>query len=128
MPPKARYTFKFRFYFESTNRILKNNPRIHRFKICVDAETNVLVSVYQDSQKQKDCGTLQLSYGLDQSDQIYHINCGVRGDMIKFSKNTQVNVVLYEVVIVGLGKDSYCMLIYQCWLTGWQIGIWKKGQ
>ena len=107
MPPKARYTFKFRFYFESTNRILKNNPRIHRFKICVDAETNVLVSVYQDSQKQKDCGTLQLSYGLEQSDQIYHIDCGAGGDMIKFSKDSGLgNLVVYEVVTVGPGKES----------------------
>ena len=63
----------------------------------------MLVSVYKDSLKQKECGTLQLTYGLEQSDQIYHINCGARGDMIKFSK-TSGNLVLYEVIIVGPGE------------------------
>ena len=74
--------------------------QMYRFKSCADAETNVLVSVYQDSVKQKDCGTLLLTYGLDQSDQIYHINCGARGDMIKFSK-TSINLIVFEVVTLG---------------------------
>ena len=72
-----------------------------RFKICVDSETNVRVSVYQDSVIQKDCG---LTYGLEQSDQINHISCGAGGDMIKLSKNSG-NIVVYEVVIVGPGKS-----------------------
>ena len=63
----------------------------------------MLVSVNKDSVKQKECGTLQLTYGLEQSDQIYHISCGARGDMVKFSK-TSGNIVLYEVVIVGPGN------------------------
>ena len=63
----------------------------------------MLVSVYQDSVIQKECGTLQLTYGLEQSDQINHINCGARGDMIKLSKNSG-NIVVYEVVIVRPGK------------------------
>ena len=62
----------------------------------------MLVSVYSDSVKQKECGTLELTYGLEQSDQIYNTNCGAKGDMIKFSKYSG-NIVLYEVVISGGG-------------------------
>ena len=63
---------------------------MYRFKACANFESNVLVSLYQDSVKQKECGTLQLTYGLEQSDQIYHINCGARGDMIKFKKIREI--------------------------------------
>ena len=59
--------------------------------------------MYQGSRIQKDCGLLQLTYGLEQSDQIYNINCGAGGDMIKFSKNSG-NIVVYEVVISGSGR------------------------
>ena len=65
----------------------------------------MLVSVYSDSVKQKECGTLELTYGLEQSDQIYNINCGAKGDMIKFNKYSG-NIVLYEVVISGSGKGK----------------------
>ena len=61
------------------------------------------LSVYEGSLKHE-CGALQLSYGLEQSDQIYHIRCGAKGDMIKFSK-TSGNLVIYEVVLAGTGKD-----------------------
>ena len=47
--------------------------------------------------------TAELTYGLEQSDQIYNINCGAGGDMIKFSKNSG-NIVVYEVVISGSGR------------------------
>ena len=42
-----------------------------RFRKCVRIDNNVDVSVYQGEVKQKSCGTLELSNGLEQSDQIY---------------------------------------------------------
>ena len=61
------------------------------------------ISVHRGSAKKKECGTLELTYGLEQSDQIYHMNCGAKGDTMKFRKYSG-NIVLYEVVISGSGR------------------------
>ena len=76
----------------------------NQFKICVDNDKNVDVSVYQGEVKQKSCGTLKLTYGLEQSDQIYTLLCNAEGDTVKFSKNTG-NIAVLEVVIAGKGND-----------------------
>ena len=73
------------------------------FKLCVDKDNNVDVSVYQGEVKQKSCGTLQLTYELDQSDQIYTLICNTEGDTVKLSKTTG-NIAVYEVVVVSTGN------------------------
>ena len=72
-----------------------------RFKQCVDEGSGVDVSVYQEDEKQKSCGTLQLTYGLEQSDQIYTLICNTKGDTVKLSKSTGI-IVVYEVVAVSV--------------------------
>ena len=74
------------------------------YRGCVDNENNVDVSVYQGEVKQKSCGTLQLTYALEQSDQIYTLICNTEGDTVKFSKNTG-KIVVTEVVLIGTGKQ-----------------------
>ena len=69
----------------------------------MDNENNVDVSVYQGEVKQKSCGTLQLTYGLDQSDQIYTLICNVHGDNVKLSKSND-EIAVFEVVVIGTGK------------------------
>ena len=69
------------------------------FRACVDAENNVDVSVYQGDVKQKSCGTLQLIYALEQSDQIYTLLCNTEGDTVKLSKNTG-NIAVFEIVVI----------------------------
>ena len=76
------------------------------FKACVDLENNVDVSVYQGDMKQKSCGTLQLTYALEQSDQIYTLICNTEGDTVKLSKDTG-NIVVSEVVMISTGKLKY---------------------
>ena len=71
------------------------------FKKCVDENTDVEVSVYQERVKQKSCGTLQLTYGLEQSDQIYTMMCDSVGDTVRLSKLGRVTV--FEVAITGRG-------------------------
>jgi hypothetical protein len=71
-----------------------------RFKKCVDDNNNVDVSVYQGDVKQKSCGTLKLTYGLEQSDQIYTLICNTEGDTVKLSKDTG-NIAVFEVVIIA---------------------------
>jgi hypothetical protein len=73
------------------------------FKECVDRNTDVDVSVYQGNVKQKSCGTLQLSYRLEQLDQIYTLICNVMGDKVRLSK-TSGKIAVYEVVVTGTGK------------------------
>ena len=76
---------------------------LNAFKGCVDTDNNVDVSVYQGDLKQKSCGTLQLTYGLEQSDQIYTILCNAQGDIVKLSKNTG-NIAFFEVVVISTGR------------------------
>ena len=72
------------------------------FKECVNAHNNVDVSVYQGEVKQKSCGTLQLTYGLEQADQIYTLICNTEGDTVKLSKSTG-HIVVYEVATISTG-------------------------
>ena len=73
------------------------------FRNCVNADTNVDVSVYEGEEKQKSCGTLQLTYGLKQSDQIYTLLCNTAGDTVKFSKSAG-GISLCEVTVTNLGR------------------------
>ena len=75
------------------------------FRECVDADNNADVSVYQGQVQQKSCGTLQLTYGLEQADQIYTLLCNTEGDTVKLSKTTGV-LVVFEVVVTGTGKSK----------------------
>ena len=69
---------------------------------CVNHANNVDVSVYQETVKQHTCGTLQLTYGLKQSDQIYTLLCNVKGDTVKLSKAKDV-IVVGEVAVTSKG-------------------------
>ena len=71
------------------------------FKKCVDENTGVEVSVHRGDVKQKSCGTLQLTYRLEQSDQVYTMTCESVGDTVKLSKLGGVTV--FEVAITGRG-------------------------
>ena len=72
------------------------------FKECVDQDNNVDVSVYQGDVKQKSCGTLKLTYALDQSDQIYTLLCDAKGDIVQLSKSTG-RIVVGEIVVSSRG-------------------------
>ena len=73
------------------------------YKSCIDDQNNVDVSVYHGEVQQKSCGTLQLTYGLEQSDQIYTLICNVEGDSVKLSKTTTGHIFVSEVVLIGTG-------------------------
>lgn len=71
----------------------------------MDGENNVDVSVYQGDKKQGSCGTLKFSYGLEQSDQIYTLQCRIGGDIVKLSKpKDSGNLVVHEIVVVASGS------------------------
>ena len=84
------------------------NPNNHcaksedNFRGCVDSDNNVDVSVYQGEVKQKSCGTLQLTYGLERPDQIYTLFCNTKGDAVKLSKSTGY-IVVYELAVTKKG-------------------------
>ena len=77
---------------------------VSNFKACMDTDDNVDVSVYQGDVKQKSCGTLQLTYGLKQSDQIYTLICNTEGDTVKLSKSNGA-IVVFEVIVTGKGEN-----------------------
>ena len=74
----------------------------------MDLDNNVDVSVYQGEVKQKSCGTLQLTYGLEQSDQIYTLICNSNGDTVKLSKSTKtIAVSEVLVLVISSGKTKF---------------------
>ena len=76
------------------------------FKKCVDKANNVDVSVYQGETLQKSCGTLQLTHGLEQSDQIYTLLCNTEGDNLKLSKSSGKIRVAEIAVTTTIGEIS----------------------
>ena len=67
------------------------------------------VSVYQGDVKQKSCGTLKLTQGLKQSDQIYSLICSAEGDTVRLSKS-QGNIAVSEIAVINTSK----LLILLC--------------
>ena len=86
------------------------------FATCVAHNSNVDVSVYQGEVKQKSCGTLLLSSGLEQSDQIYTLVCNIGGDTVILSKSTYV-IAVCEIVVIGTIIPgityAYCYMWFQ---------------
>ena len=78
---------------------------VANFRACIDEENNVDVSAYQGDTKHKSCGTLQLTSGLEQSDQIYTLLCNTEGDTVKLSKTTG-RIAVFEVAIIGKGEST----------------------
>ena len=101
------YYWFFNDWFDPAANCVESQAR---FRICVDNYNNVDVSVYQGEVKQKSCGTVQLTYGLEQSDQIYTLLCNVNGDTVKLSKNTGV-IAFYEVVTISNGRYIYIIYV-----------------
>ena len=78
---------------------------VANFKACVNDENTVDVSVYKGNVRQKSCGTLQLTYGLEQSDQIYTLLCNTDGDTVKLSKSSG-KIFVGEVVVINVNKGK----------------------
>ena len=60
------------------------------------------VLVYQGETEKKSCGVLQLTYGLEQSDQIYTFFCDTDGDSLVLRKR-QGPIAVYEIAVIGEG-------------------------
>ena len=75
------------------------------FRYCINNDNNVDVSVYQGEVQQKSCGTLQLTDGLEQSDQIYTLFCNTEGDTVKLSKDKGL-VVVYEIGVLKVDEGK----------------------
>ena len=95
----------YRFYTNWYNPGGYCQETLANFKTCLNDDGNVDVSVYQGETKQKSCGTLQLTYGLEQSDQIYTLLCNTEGDIVKLSRNSRV-IVVCEVAVTTTGTSS----------------------
>ena len=80
------------------------------FRGCVNHHNNVDVSVYQGEVKKKSCGTLQLTYGLKQSDQIYTLICNAEGDTVILSKTSGV-IAVYEVAVMSTGTVNNSFIL-----------------
>ena len=103
---------RFFTYWYDVNHCGKSEEN---FKKCIDQGNNVDVSVYQGNVKRKSCGTLQLTYGLEQSDQIYTLRCNSKGDSVTLSKSASSSysyIAVCEVVVIKQGLLSFLFLAY----------------
>ena len=94
-----------RFYTNWYNSAQACAKSEETFRGCTDGQTNVDVSVYQGDVKLKSCGTLQLTYRLEQSDQIYTLLCDAYGDTVILSKSSG-QLYVFEVVVNR--RCKYC--------------------
>ena len=104
--------FMINWFSTGSNCLLSED----HFKNCVDTDRNgadIDVSVYQGEVKQKSCGTLKLTYGLEQSDQIYTLLCNVDGDTVKLSKKDG-DIRVYDMAVTSKCKNPYikCSIIF----------------
>ena len=98
------YIFYTNWYDHNSNWCARSEAN---FRTCVDGDTNVDVSVYQGEVKQKSCGTLQLTYGLEQSDQIYTLICKTKGDSVFLNKEASEGlnlITVTEIAVTTTGK------------------------
>ena len=81
------------------------------FKNCKKTQEGLEVSVLQEGDKQKSCGTIELSLGLKQSDQIYTFDCaGTKGNAVMLTKtpvHSNTFLPLWEVVIFRVVPGKY---------------------
>jgi hypothetical protein len=110
---KIYYGFYTNWYKDAGNWCTE---KVQHFINCVNSENNVDVAVYQRKVKQKSCGTLKLTSGLEQSDQIYTLICNTEGDTVKLSKDTG-RIAVFELVVTGIGRST----IRQSWERGVRI-------
>jgi hypothetical protein len=89
----------FNYWYDATYWCVRSEAN---FRVCVDLHNNVDVSVHKGEVKQKSCGTLKLTYGLEQSDQIKTLTCNIEGDTVKLSKNTG-HIAVCEVAVTSTG-------------------------
>ena len=94
----------YRFYTNWYNHKSRCAESVEQFKACVDADNNADVSVFQGEVKQKSCGTLQLTYGLEQSDQIYTLICNTKGNTVLLSK-TGDSLMISEILVTKSGRQ-----------------------
>ena len=73
------------------------------YQECKDGHNNVDIAVHQGDELQATCGTLQLTYALNQADQIYTFICSTDGDTVLLSK-TADHLSVYEIVVTSTGN------------------------
>ena len=67
---------------------------------CITEHSNVLVSVFSNGSSKKLCGTLHLSPGLTQNDQIYTILCHSEGDAVRLHKFSASGRIVFADIVV----------------------------
>ena len=107
---QAHFIHKIKLYYKFyTDWFRPDNgcvETIEKWERCVNQDTDIDVSVYQGGLEMKYCGRIELTYGLEQSDQIYTLVCNEEGDAIVFSK-TSGDLMIFEVVVVRKGLFAF---------------------
>ena len=110
---KVQKLYKIVIYFKFyTDWFMPNATCVsdeNAWKTCVDKINNVNVAVYESGVLKKSCGTLQLTYGLEQSDQIYTLVCNDGGNELLLSKAFG-DLKIWEIVVIGKGGYNVDMI------------------
>ena len=72
---------------------------------CLPKENNTRVTVRRNGNEVGECGVMTLNSDLTQEKQIYDFSCGgVVGDEIYLVKESGLRLIVFEMVITGIGK------------------------
>ena len=100
------YHHFFTDWYDPTGGCVKSDSN---YRVCKDRQGDVDIAVYQGDEKQGDCGTLKLTYGLEQADQIYSFTCNAEGDTVLLSKAANPggsNILVYEITVTTLTGNN----------------------
>ena len=93
------YQYFYTNWYDPDNWCVQSESNYHT---CKDTQNHVDLAVYQGDELQATCGTLELTGGLEQTDQIYTFICSAEGDTVLLSK-TDGAISVYEIVVTGRG-------------------------
>ena len=86
-----------------------------KFRTCQDADSEVEIEVYLGDTLQGGCGTLDLTYQLEQENQIYTFTCWLEGDMVKLSRNASNlgNIAVAEIVVTAYPQCKIIICVFR---------------
>ena len=74
---------------------------VDMYRECLDSKSDVDIAVYKRNsigKEEEGCGTLEVTYGLKQEEQIYSFWCGKEGDTVVLTKGDGA-ISFYEIVV-----------------------------
>ena len=102
-----RYITHITYYnFFFTDWFFPSDPcmgSLSRYYGCLADNSNIIIEIKSSGKLIQTCGTVELTNGPNQSDQIYSFKCIAYGDEVLVRKNGTSTIFLSEMVVDSIG-------------------------